>query len=77
MAWLCSTCHDIIDGRTPGRWKDGLSPLAQFIESVMRQELHAELRQIAYRGPEGPLSAFWEREVERLRKRCAEEGIEA
>lgn len=65
---LCSEDHAWIDQHAADR--------LLLIEGTIGPVLHAELRRIAYRGPQGPLSAFWRDEVERLRKRMAEEGIE-
>lgn len=65
---LCSACHAWVDTHATDR-----SLLA---EGTIGPVLHAELRRIAYEGPEGPLSAFWRDEVGRLRKRCAEDGID-
>lgn len=66
--FLCSSDHAWIDQHATDR--------SLLIEGTIGVQLHTELRLIAYRGPEGPLSAFWESEVERLRKRCAEEGVD-
>lgn len=69
---LCREDHDLFDGRAPG----GPQVRSLLIESTIGLELHLVLRRIAYRGPQRPLSAFWESEVERLRARCKEEGID-
>lgn len=67
--WLLDAdCHAFIDTHAKDR--------SLLIEGTIGLPLHQELRQIAYRGPEGPLSAFWRDELDRLRKRCAEEGID-
>lgn len=67
--FLChEPCHRLVD--TSRRIRQEL------IHRTIGLSLYSELLGKAQRGPQGPLSAFWVDEVERLRKRCAEEGIE-
>ena len=64
---LCAEDHAWVDQHATDR--------SRLIEGTIGPRLHAELRRIAYGGPQGSLRAFWADEVERLRVRCNEEGI--
>lgn len=65
--WLCGWCHPIVDSSA--------SEHAALVVRTIGAPTLGKLNEIRLRGPEGPLSAFWRDEVERLRKRIAEEGL--
>lgn len=66
---LCSWCHPLVDQNRLVR--------QELIVKTISLQTYADLLLASQRGPQEPLSAFWESEVERLRARCAEEGIDA
>lgn len=67
--FLCAEpCHRVVDSSR--------GAYAMLIEKTPGWSTYEELLRTAQRGPQGPLSAFWADEVERLRKRLAEEGID-
>lgn len=65
--FLCAPCHRRVD-------QNALVGHELAYATVGRRE-YLELREKALAGPQGPLSAFWEAEVGRLRERCEEEGV--
>lgn len=67
--FLCAPDHRLVDSVPAVR--------QQLIRKTIGLPMYGELLRTAYRGPQRPLSAFWESEVERLRKRLTEEGIDA